>query len=88
MVFLGREFDSEIKFNEYSSGKKTIFQNVQKMAIFSIPCGTKNFSEHFQAWGPRNSRSQTPITLYWTYNMTTFREKVFGPILDTHFPDF
>ncbi len=63
MVFLGREFECARKLKVYSSGKKSIFQNVHKITNFTIRSVTKKFCEHFQQMGPRNSRSSTPITL-------------------------
>jgi len=59
---MGREFDSEIIFDLGPSGEKSIFRNVHKMVIFSIPCVTKKFPEHFQAPDPeiRDPRPRLP----------------------------
>ena len=74
-----REYESAIKFDVSSSSKKSIFQNVLKMVIFTIPYGTNFFPEHFQRPGPRNSRSQMPITLHSIYNIGTFEKKISDP---------
>ena len=62
-VFMGRELDFEIIFEVSGSGKKSIFQNVQKMTNLTIRSVKKIFCEHFQRMGPRNSRSSTRITI-------------------------